>query len=127
MAILASNAQAAMPEGGKMTFAVSTVEVDDENAPQYPSLMPGNYVLLSVSDTGEGMIPEVKARLFEPFFSTREFGHGSRTGAGINVWNRAAKRRWRQCPKRARQGNHVSGISASRSTGSAKRAGGNSK
>ncbi len=81
MAILASNAQAAMPEGGKMTFAVSTVEVDDENAPQYPNLMPGDYVVLSASDTGSGMIPEVKARLFEPFFSTREFGHG--TGLGL--------------------------------------------
>jgi hypothetical protein len=80
MAILASNAQAAMPEGGKMTFAVSTVEVDDENAPQYPNLMPGNYVVLSVSDTGSGMLPEVKARLFEPFFSTREFGKGAGLG-----------------------------------------------
>ncbi len=81
MANLASNAQAAMPEGGKMTFAVSTVEVDDEHASQYPNLMPGKYVVLSVSDTGEGMVPEVKARLFEPFFSTREFGQG--TGLGL--------------------------------------------
>src|SRR6478672_295284 len=81
MAILASNAQAAMPDGGKMTFAVSTVEVDDAHASQYPNLMPGKYVVLSVSDTGEGMVPEVKARLFEPFFSTREFGQG--TGLGL--------------------------------------------
>jgi len=80
MAILASNAQAAMPEGGKMTFAVSTVDVDDAHASLYPNLMPGDYVLLSVSDTGEGMIPEVKARLFEPFFSTREFGQGAGLG-----------------------------------------------
>jgi CheY-like chemotaxis protein len=70
-----------MPEGGKMTFAVSTVEVEREHASQYPNLMPGKYVVLSVSDTGEGMIPEVKARLFEPFFSTREFGQG--TGLGL--------------------------------------------
>jgi PAS domain S-box-containing protein len=81
MAILASNAQAAMPDGGKMTFAVSTVEVDDAHAPQYPNLMPGQYVVLSVSDTGSGMPPEVTARLFEPFFSTREFGPG--TGLGL--------------------------------------------
>ena len=81
MANLASNAQAAMPEGGKMTFAVSTVDVDDAHASYYPNLMPGKYVVLSVSDTGEGMKPEVKARLFEPFFSTREFGHG--TGLGL--------------------------------------------
>lgn len=81
VANLASNAQAAMPEGGKMTFAVSTVEVDDAHASQYPNLMPGKYVVLSVSDTGEGMKPEIKARLFEPFFSTREFGQG--TGLGL--------------------------------------------
>lgn len=81
IANLASNAQAAMPEGGRMTFAVSTVEVDDAHASQYPNLMPGKYVVLSVSDTGEGMKPEVKARLFEPFFSTREFGQG--TGLGL--------------------------------------------
>ena len=64
-----------------MTFAVFIAEVDDENAPQYPTLMSGKYVVLSVSDTGNGMPPEVKARLFEPFFSTRQFGHG--TGLGL--------------------------------------------
>src|SRR5438270_4618715 len=76
IANLASNAQAAMPEGGKMTFAVSNIEIDEEHASQYPNLLPGQYVVLSVSDTGRGMVPEVKARLFEPFFSTRELGHG---------------------------------------------------
>lgn len=103
MANLASNAQAAMPEGGKMTFAVSTVEVDDAHASQYPNLMPGKYVVLSVSDTGEGMIPEVKARLFEPFFSTREFGQGTglglasmygivlQSGGGVNVHSEPGK------------------------------------
>jgi PAS domain S-box-containing protein len=81
LANLASNAQAAMPDGGKMTFAVSNIEIDVEHASQYPNLIPGKYVVLSVSDTGSGMNPEVKARLFEPFFSTREFGQG--TGLGL--------------------------------------------
>jgi PAS domain S-box-containing protein len=81
MVTLASNAQAAMPDGGKMTVAVSTVEVDDAHASLFPNLMPGEYVVLSVSDTGRGMAPEVKARVFEPFFSTREFGQG--TGLGL--------------------------------------------
>ena len=81
MANLAANAQAAMPHGGKMTFAVSDIEIDEEHTPQYPNLLPGEYVVLSVSDTGSGMVPEVKARLFEPFFSTREFGQG--TGLGL--------------------------------------------
>src|SRR6478672_5006689 len=81
MANLAANAQAAMPHGGKMTLAVSNIEIDEEHTSQYPNLLPGQYVVLSVSDTGSGMIPEVKARLFEPFFSTREFGQG--TGLGL--------------------------------------------
>ncbi|MGZ4860332.1 MAG: PAS domain S-box protein [Candidatus Angelobacter sp.] len=81
MANLASNAHAAMPDGGKMTVAVSMIEIDKTNASRYPNLAPGKYVLLAVSDTGTGMIPEVKARLFEPFFSTREFGQG--TGLGL--------------------------------------------
>jgi PAS domain S-box-containing protein len=80
MANLASNAHAAMPDGGKMTVAVSTVEIDDTNTSQYANLPPGKYVLLCVSDTGTGMLPEVKARLFEPFFSTREFGQGAGLG-----------------------------------------------
>ena len=81
LAILASNAQAAMPDGGKVTFTVSNIEIDEEHVSQYPNLIPGKYVVLSVRDTGSGMIPEVKARLFEPFFSTREFGQG--TGLGL--------------------------------------------
>jgi len=81
MANLAAHAQAAMPHGGKMTFAVSNIEIDEEHTSQYPNLLPGQYVVLSVSDTGSGMAPEVKARLFEPFFSTREFGQG--TGLGL--------------------------------------------
>lgn len=80
MANLATNAYAAMPAGGKMTVAVSMIEIDKTNASRYPHLVPGKYVLLCVSDTGSGMIPEVKARLFEPFFSTREFGKGAGLG-----------------------------------------------
>ena len=76
MAILASNAQAAMPEGGTMTFAVSNVEIGEAHASQYPNLLPGKYVVLSVSDTGSGMIPEVKARLFEPFSARANLARG---------------------------------------------------
>ncbi|MBZ5508641.1 MAG: PAS domain S-box protein [Acidobacteriia bacterium] len=80
MANLATNAHAAMPDGGKLTVAVSHANLDEKNIHQYPGLAPGKYVLLSVSDTGSGMPPEVKARLFEPFFSTREFGQGAGLG-----------------------------------------------
>ena len=80
MANLATNAHAAMPGGGKFKVAVSRAEVNEGNIRQHPGLAPGSYAVLSVSDTGSGMSPEVKARLFEPFFSTREFGQGSGLG-----------------------------------------------
>ena len=81
MANLASNAQAAMPQGGKLTVSVSRAEVGENNIAEHPNLAPGKYAVLSVSDTGVGMTPEVQARLFEPFFTTREFGQG--TGMGL--------------------------------------------
>ena len=81
MANLASNAHAAMPRGGKLTVAVSQAEVGESNLAEHPNVPPGKYVVLSVSDTGSGMAPEVQARLFEPFFTTREFGQG--TGMGL--------------------------------------------
>lgn len=77
---LASNAREAMQPGGRLTFAVSIVNVGQGGMPSHPELMDGRYVLLAVSDTGEGMKPEVKARIFEPFFSTRDFGKGQGLG-----------------------------------------------
>ena len=76
MANLASNAHAAMPQGGKLTVSVSRAEVGESNLAEHPDVPSGKYVVLSVSDTGSGMAPEVQARLFEPFFTTREFGQG---------------------------------------------------
>jgi PAS domain S-box-containing protein len=81
MANLASNAHAAMPQGGKLTVSVSRAKVGESNMTEHPNVASGNYVLLSVADTGSGMAPEVQARLFEPFFTTREFGQG--TGMGL--------------------------------------------
>ena len=80
MANLASNAHSAMSQGGKLTVMVSRAEVGEANLVEHPNVPPGKYVVLSVSDTGSGMEPEVQARLFEPFFTTREFGH---TGMGL--------------------------------------------
>jgi PAS domain S-box-containing protein len=80
MANLATNAHAAMPQGGKLTVAVSMAEVDENNSALHANVAPGKYAVLSVSDTGSGMAPEVQARLFEPFFTTRKFGH---TGMGL--------------------------------------------
>jgi len=80
MANLASNAHAAMPQGGKLTVAVSLAEINEGNSSLHANVAPGKYAVLSVSDTGTGMSPDVQARLFEPFFTTRELGRAMGMG-----------------------------------------------
>ncbi|WP_246791503.1 PAS domain S-box protein [Bradyrhizobium commune] len=80
---LALNAQDAMPNGGHLTLSTELAAIDEDYRALHPEVASGSYALISVTDDGEGMTPEVIERAFEPFFTTKEVGKGS--GLGLSM------------------------------------------
>ncbi len=79
---IAINARDAMPDGGKLTIETANAYLDEAYCRQNPEIEPGQFVMTAISDTGNGMAPEVAARVFDPFFTTKPTGKG--TGLGMS-------------------------------------------
>ena len=80
---LSVNSRDAMPRGGELVIATSAVRIDENYTRQNPDASAGEFICLTVSDTGSGIAPENLSHIFEPFFTTKEIGKG--TGLGLSI------------------------------------------
>ncbi len=78
---LASNAQDALPSGGSVVIETYNADADEAFCARYPFVIPGHYVVLSITDNGHGMDAETLQHIFEPFYTTKAMGKG--TGLGL--------------------------------------------
>jgi PAS domain S-box-containing protein len=83
IANLANNARDAMPAGGELFVATRNGYLDLDYIEKHPEVESGEYVTIEISDTGEGMAPEIVERIFEPFYTTKDVGKG--TGLGLSM------------------------------------------
>jgi PAS domain S-box-containing protein len=103
---LCVNARDAMPEGGKLTISTENLVIDTNYARIHLDAQPGNYIVVSIADTGTGMTPATIDRIFDPFFTTKEVGKGTGLGLStamgiikshggfINVYSEVSKGTW---------------------------------
>lgn len=80
---LCINARDAMPNGGQLALRAENVQLEGKAAQIHPDARPGAYLLVTISDTGEGMAPEIIEKIFQPFFTTKELRGG--TGLGLST------------------------------------------
>jgi CheY-like chemotaxis protein len=80
---LCLNARDAMPDGGRLTIEAANATLDQDYADSHSEVEPGDYIAITVTDSGTGIAPEHLAKVFDPFFTTKEFGLG--TGLGLSM------------------------------------------
>ncbi|WP_417523478.1 PAS domain S-box protein [Marinovum sp.] len=80
---LAINARDAMEHRGKLTIEAGNASLDDDYARMHPQVVPGQYVMLAITDTGSGIAPDIMEKVFDPFFTTKAVGEG--TGLGLSM------------------------------------------
>jgi DNA-binding response OmpR family regulator len=101
---LCFNAREAMPDGGQLHLQTANIRLTEEDCQARPQARPGEFVRLSVRDTGRGIAPEVQARMFEPFFTTKEVGKASGLGLALVFGIVAQHHGWVECYSAVGQG-----------------------
>ena len=116
---LSVNARDAMPKGGRLFVTTSQVKVDEATAQQFPQAVPGEYICLTVKDTGTGIAPDDVAAYVRAFFHDQRCGQRHRPGPGHGLWHRAATSGLDQSREHVGQGNGFSRFFFRPSTGKA--------